>query len=1448
MRRLFPLILASLILCGCATRHTRLRADKLSVTLTPETVVGAMKVGRTRLGVTPCPLVALCDVAEGTFHSPSAVHGDLAKGLVLDFATAKAQATLAARSEGGALRFACSLKGADLPARGMLLRFAFPFDATGWQWHKDMQTSEAIREAKVYENVRPLRIWADLPEWKDQPALRMGYSNRNFCTVLTGPAGLCLAVPIDKPCIFRTAYDAKAKRLEIVYDFALSPDTRKPNEVEFAFDLYACDPAWGFRSALARYYRLYPHLFANLVKKPGQWMAFSRLSEIDNANEFYFALQEGAPEPEYDDRIEVLSAPYLTHAGQFARIPNYDPETEPLPPFEEQLKAMDAAFKSRTRRDGVYRAVGLHTAEGTLDIRKTRVYGHIISQFNLDPELPYGKWTLEKAVARTESVRKKQNATLDGFYYDGLSAGINYRPDHFKTADAPCLWDPVAKKPLLNNFFSSCEFARAAAELMRPRGQLTMMNGALGSSFYVAPWLDLFGAETGVRISREALNYIRSTTHHKPFVTLLKGNYEQKIGRPQVELFMKRCLAYGIFPGFFDWPPSGLGPGSRYWAHARYYERDRDLHRIYQPLCRALAMAGWEPVTHAHSSEPSVFVERFGPTPNGVAWLTLLNEEADPHHTTLTINPKPLGLNARNVKAIDVVSGAPVPLTRRGGTLAAELDVPADGVMAIQLAEPAAAARWRVQQAIETLDRGVTMRKVDQDKPPEAVHWRRNRGSYARGTQDGRPHLALAGNGKGRPCAAQWAMLFQPDPAPVTLRVRASADKLQGKKGCAAIRCRIAWVTSSFTHYEWRIFELPTGTYGWKDFEFKIACEHPLRSIHVAPTLGGAKGTLRVAKVSVSDANQAEYVIDPEFEEWYEPVPKAMCARLSEGCQALRAALARLEATDATAEAARSQLFDVFDRCAKLRDFIAAEKAQNGCRRVLRDLETIEKHLSFVTLAAFQLQPPAIRGPLAATPGDSVALSFAAPTLAGVATKAELLCETGTLARTATGATLTLPADAEVGATCEVLGLLRVGPPGKAATVRTTHRIAVVKPLEVTAASQGVDSETGACRLRITVHNHRSRPVTARVAVHPPEGWQAAVLEPVEVAAAGTAYAETHLRPVKGAAAGLIELAVAATAGTDAADARLTLLYIPKHANLLKNPGFEQGAQSWGLSQTKAEIDTTLARSGKASIRLHNPARASSTVSQSVVLNQKTPCPILVRASSKAKGVSGSPGKGYSLYVDIYYTDGTPLYGTTHNFDTGTTDWQLAELYIEPTKPIRNVNVYLLLRSKRGTAWFDDVAVIEDPRRKGNVAREARVSVDSNYAGYDPSPINDGVIRGEGLHWTKESWASAETQKGHAIVFEFDKPRTVARATLYWSLDAGIPRTSREVHLQVQEGKAWKTVAVATRVRPVPQTTIRLKQPITASRVRILQPKGKGPEGREGLMWVREVELLSPRK
>ena len=850
----------------------------------------------------------------------------------------------------------------------------------------------------------------------------------------------------------------------------------------------------------------------------------------------------------------------------------------------------------------------------------------------------------------------------------------------------------------------------------------------------------------------------------------------------------------------------------------------------------------------AHSSAPKVFVERFGPGADRVLWLTLLNEDHLAHRTQLTVDATALGLDPASVKAVDVVSGQPVPFAVKGQQLTAALDVPADGVMAIQIARPADTTRWRVAQSLRTLDRGCQMRKVESEKPAMPVHWRPAGRRFSRKAQaDGSSALVVQAEGAGERSIRQWVMLFQEKASPVKIRVRAKAEALEGK---VAISCRAAWLTRSFKYFENHSFDLPSGTYDWRDFEFSIESEHAFRSIYVVPVLRkGAKGTLKLASISFSDENRAEYAVDPTFDEWYEPVPSAMRPQIQTSCEQLRSSLVALRnrATEPTSSAARDALFAAFTHSRALKQVILREQAENGCRRVLRDLETIDRHLGFAALTAFNATPPAITGPIDAAPGDELRLEFAVPTIPGIKTEGRLICTEARLVSTASGATLHVPADAEIGSALVVHGRFSLGPTGQEAHVDTRHRISIVPPLDIALQSQGVDQDSGACRLRVVVRNNRCRATEAKLTVSVPEGWEVKGPRAIRMEAGAEGTTELALSPSPDATPGSVEVSVAAKAGRDTTQDRMLLLYIPKEANLLRNSSFEDGAERWGLNEGESMIDRTNPRSGKACMKLHNPARVNTGVSQSVRLDQKTPCPIFVRASSRSENVSGKPGKGYSLYVDIYYTDGTPLYGQTHNFMTGTTDWQLGELYIEPAKPIRNVNVYLLLRRKTGTAYFDDIALMEDPRRKGNIARDGTASVDSNYSRYDPTPINDGIIQGEGLHWTKEAWASADSQSDHFIVLTFDRPRTVARASIYWSLDAGIPRTSAEIQLQVPDGDAWRTVATISPNRPAPQSEIRLKAPATASKFRLFQPAKRGPRGRPGLMWVREVELFEPK-
>lgn len=71
-------------------------------------------------------------------------------------------------------------------------------------------------------------------------------------------------------------------------------------------------------------------------------------------------------------------------------------------------------------------------------------------------------------------------------------------------------------------------------------------------------------------------------------------------------------------------------------------------------------------------------------------------------------------------------------------------------------------------------------------------------------------------------------------------------------------------------------------------------------------------------------------------------------------------------------------------------------------------------------------------------------------------------------------------------------------------------------------------------------------------------------------------------------------------------------------------------------------------------------AKAHRGAGQSVALNQDAPRPIVATVWSRAENVGGRRDADYSLYLDLTYTDGTPLWGRTSPFKTGNHDWQKA--------------------------------------------------------------------------------------------------------------------------------------------------------------------------------------------
>jgi hypothetical protein len=135
-------------------------------------------------------------------------------------------------------------------------------------------------------------------------------------------------------------------------------------------------------------------------------------------------------------------------------------------------------------------------------------------------------------------------------------------------------------------------------------------------------------------MSDKDLLYRRGLCGPKPYCFLMNTDFD-RFSHALVAKYMKRCLAYGMFPGFFSHNASE----GHYFSRLDLYDRDRPLFKKYVPLCKLVAEAGWQPVTRARSSDPKVYVERFGGK-----YLTVFNDTSEKKAVVIAIeSPASIG-------------------------------------------------------------------------------------------------------------------------------------------------------------------------------------------------------------------------------------------------------------------------------------------------------------------------------------------------------------------------------------------------------------------------------------------------------------------------------------------------------------------------------------------------------------------------------------------------------------------------------------------------------------------------------------------------------------------------------------------------------------------------------------------------------------------------------------
>ncbi len=203
----------------------------------------------------------------------------------------------------------------------------------------------------------------------------------------------------------------------------------------------------------------------------------------------------------------------------------------------------------------------------------------------------------------------------------------------------------------------------------------------------------MLGGEIAIHLPRSQRRIVRALCGDKPFCTLVKADFNQ-VSPAAIETFMRRCVAYAMLPGFFDITPSGDHPGSSYWLHPEWYDRDRPLFRRYLPLAAELARAGWQPVPSA-SVDGAAFVERFGGGP--VSYLTVSTDPAEDLAVRQAITVRPAFAQAGDL-AVELLTGRVVADAR---VIRGELSPEDLAVWAIGTPDAlAAAARDRAQDVL----------------------------------------------------------------------------------------------------------------------------------------------------------------------------------------------------------------------------------------------------------------------------------------------------------------------------------------------------------------------------------------------------------------------------------------------------------------------------------------------------------------------------------------------------------------------------------------------------------------------------------------------------------------------------------------------------------------------------------------------------------------------------
>jgi hypothetical protein len=532
--------------------------------------------------------------------------------------------------------------------RAVTLVYAVPLPDADWRWLQDPRHSTAAVEGREYVGAARFRVGAN-----------GRLSRYPFGAVAGSNEGISLGIDMTRPAFFRVGYNAGTRELFLAYDIGLTPE--KPSAT-LRFCKFSFDPKWQFRGALARFYELFPEQFRTRIERQGLWMPFAKISEVEGWQDFGFRFKEGNNETRWDDEHDIITFRYTEPMTWWMSMPKEMPRT-----LEAAIAEAKRLAGTRTDAQALFTS-GYHDETGQFAARllDTPWCNGAVWSMNSMPEIAgevtdfKNKWNPQ---LRARLYGPQRNGDLDGEYIDSsegyVTDELDFRREHFAAARTPLTFSLDSRKPAIFRGLIVFEYVRAIGQDVHAMGKYMMANGTPSGLCWLAPLLDVMGTETNWNpggkwqpMSDSDLLYRRALCRGKPYCFLMNTEFE-RFSHEAVEKYMKRSLAYGMFPGFF----SANASTGHYFARRELY--DRDLFKKYVPLCKAVAEAGWEPVTGARSDKERVYVERYGDR-----YLTVFNDTDQPQDATISVDAAMTG------QASDLVTGRTVKFENGKTTLA----------------------------------------------------------------------------------------------------------------------------------------------------------------------------------------------------------------------------------------------------------------------------------------------------------------------------------------------------------------------------------------------------------------------------------------------------------------------------------------------------------------------------------------------------------------------------------------------------------------------------------------------------------------------------------------------------------------------------------------------------------------------------------------------------------